>query len=256
MNPYQPPSELASVPVPSPTAVEPFSSVSGLLGRALSLYFGNIVSIASITLVVFVPVELAKNYFLHAAKLEDDVVAGSRIETLVGSVFGSLVTAALLHALHHKIRTGHDLGVREALSRGAKRWGNVFSARFRSGLYILGGLLLLVVPGLMWIVKYALTDEIATLDPDLSASRVLPRSAELTRGHMWKICGVGLLAFLPVFTFQFAGGVASGFADSWVVTAVIDCVSDVVYRFLVAVSLLVYLGLNDRAEAAGHVPAG
>ena len=165
-----------------------------------------------------------------------------------------LVTAALLHALLHKIRTGRDLGVGAALSRGVKRWGNVFGARFRSGLYILVGILLLVVPGVMWMVKYALTDEIAALDPDRSSSRVLGRSAELTRGHGWTIFAVSLLSAIPVGVLQLGGGMVSGLVDSWVVASLVDCVTDVVYRFFVPVMLLVYLGAGGQAQ--GAAPAG
>jgi hypothetical protein len=247
MNPYQPPSREAEISPSAPATVEAFSSVGGLFGRALSLYFGNLGSIAAITLIVFIPVEFGKNYLEHAANLEDNIAAGARIETFVESVFGALVTAALLHALSHKIRTGRDLSVREAFARGSRRWGSVFGARFRAGLWVLLGLLALVVPGLMWLVKYALTDEIATLEVNRSSKRVLNRSAELTRGYGWKICGVGLLAFLPVVTLQVAGGVVSGLAGSWVVTALLDSVNDVVYRFLTAVMLLIYLGLDGEA---------
>lgn len=248
MNPYQPPSaeaEIGAVPA-GPMAVEPFTSVTRLFGRALSLYFGNMGTIAGITLAIFAPVSFVKNYLVHASGLEADVGATSRVEMIVEGIFGALVTAALLSALQHKIETGRDLGVREALARGLRRWGAVFGARFRSGLLIALGLVLLVVPGLIWTVKYSLTDEVATLDVDRSSGRVLNRSAELTRGHGWKVFGVGLLATIPVVTLQFAGGMAAGLAESWVVTALMDCVTNVVYRFFTPVMLLVYLGLGGQ----------
>ena len=253
MNPYQPPSLAAEAGSASPASVlgGPFTSVFGLLGNALSLYFGNFTRIAAITLTVFGPVNFIKCYLIHAAKIEDNLAASSRVEMLVENVFGSLVTAALLTALAHKIKTGRDMGVREAFSRGVAHWGRVFGARFRSGLYIGLGLLLLVVPGVIWLVKYSLTDEVVTLEVNRSASRVLSRSAELTQGRGWKIIAVGLLAAIPVLGLQFAGGMVSALSGSWVVTALVDCVGDVGFRFFVAVMLLVYLGSDagGRGEA-------
>lgn len=249
VNPYQPPSIEAEAAPNAPMAVGPLT-VGGVLGQAISLYFGSIGTVAAITLTIFAPVELAKNFFIHAAKLGDDVGATTRVEMVVESAFGSLVTAALLHALLHKLRTGRALGVKEALSRGFRRWGNVFGARFRAGFIIVVGLLLLVIPGVRWMVKYALTDEIAALDPDRGANDALNSSAELGKGHGWTIFAVGLLAGIPVLTLQFLGGVASGFADSWVVTTLVDCVNDVIYRFFVPVMLLVYLGAGGQAETS------
>ncbi|MFS8069529.1 MAG: hypothetical protein ACMG6S_24455, partial [Byssovorax sp.] len=57
-------------------------------------------------------------------------------------------------------------------------------------------------------------------------------------------CKVG---FAPI-GLQLAGGVVSGLAESWVVTALVDCVGDVGYRFFVAVMLLVYLGSDPDAR--------
>jgi hypothetical protein len=252
MNPYQPPSlnAEAGAPAGAPVVVEPFTSVFGLFGRALSLYFGNLATIAAVTLAIYGPVNLAKCYLIHAARLEDNVVATSRVEMIIEGILGSLVTAALLAALNHKIQTGRDLGVREALSRGLRRWGSVFGARFLTGLRIGLGILLLVVPGVIWMVKFSLTDEVAALEIDRSAGRVMNQSAELTRGHGWKILGVGLLSAIPVLLIQFAGGMASSLAGSWVVTALVDCVADVVFRFFVPVMLLVYLGLGGQARVA------
>ncbi|MEP7119794.1 MAG: hypothetical protein ABJE95_02745 [Byssovorax sp.] len=252
MNPYQPPSLAAEVGSADPASQlgGPFTSVFGLLGNAFSLYFGNLPRIAAITLAVFGPVNFLKCYLVHAAKIENDISASSRVEMMGESVFGSLVTAALLVALAHKIKTGRDLEVREALSRGFKSWGRVFGARFRAGLYICAGLLLLIVPGVIWTVKYSLTDEIAVLEVDRSGDRIMARSAELTQGRWWKIFAVGLLTMILVTAFQLAGGMVSGLVQLWWFTALVDCVTDVSFRFYVAVMLLVYLGSKTGARGA------
>jgi hypothetical protein len=241
MNPYQPPSVEADTALPAPATVEPFTSVGGLFVRALSLYFRSLPLIAGVTLVVFVPVELVKNYVVTAAHLEDSLSASTRIEGLLEGIFGSLVTAALLSGLAHKIRTGRDLGVRGSLSAGVERWGSVLGVRVRSGFMVVVGIFLLVVPGIVWMVRYSLTDQVATLER--SASRTMNRSVDLVRGHGWKVFGVGLLGFITVLLPQFAGAMLAGLADSWIVTALIDCVNDVVYRFFVVLMLLVYLGI-------------
>jgi hypothetical protein len=239
--------------------VPAFTSVFSLFSRATSLYLRNFGTIAPITLAIFLPVEAAKNFLVYAGKMQDNFAATVRIEMLLEGVFGSLVTAALIVALMHKIQTGRDLSVWKALSVGATRWGRVFGTRFRAGIYIGLGLLL-IVPGLYFAVKFALTDEIATLETQ-SAARALSRSGELVRGHRWKIIGVSLLSMAVVFGFQVVGGFLLGFADEfmagssavWLVATLVDCLNDVTYRFFVPVMLLVYLGLAKAPDSSDPV---
>jgi hypothetical protein len=245
MNPYAPPAAELELPRPAaPVAHEPFTSVFGLFGRAVRVYFGNLGIIAPITLAVFGPVELVKNFLVHGASLEPTVAM--RVEMAVENVFGALVSAALITALVEKLEHGRSMGVGEALSAGVKRWGAVFGARFLAGFYILFGLILLVVPGVVLSVRYALTDEVATLEPSRAASRTLARSKEVAHGRGLRLFAVGLLAMLPLILLQVAGGALGELAGHWALTAAIDCVNDLLYRFLVVVTLLAYLGSGGR----------
>jgi len=247
-NPYQPPAaELGTAELASPAEIEPFTSVFGLLGRAFGLYFGNLGTIAAITLIVFAPVEILKHFLVTSRHLEENIAATMRIEGLIETVFGALVAPALIEALVHKLETGRALGVGAALSAGFKRWLNVFGARLVSGLMIGLGSLLLIVPGLICAVRYSVTDPVATLEPPSKVNNVLRRSSELLKGHGLKVLGVGILALLVVFTTQFVGGIVSALVEFWPVTAAMDCLNDVVYRFLTAVMLLVYLGVGGSA---------
>ena len=174
---------------------------------------------------------------------------------MLEGVLGALITPALLHALVHRMETGRKCGIRETLAAGVNRWANVFAARFVSGFWVLLGIVLLVVPGLYWMVRYSLTDEVATLDAPRSASKVMNRSAELTRGYGWKIFGVALLGSIVVLGAQFVAGMFIGLVDQWAFAAAMNCVADVAYRFYVPLLLLVYLGVRGH-EAEDQVLTG
>jgi hypothetical protein len=254
MNPYQPPSAAADVPMSSPTAIQPFT-VGRAIAQGFSLYFSNLPLIAGVTLVVFTPVELIKSYLLHAAGQEDNTMLTIRVEGLLESVFGALVAAALLPALAHKIETGRDLGLRAALGGGLRRWSAVFAARFSAGLRIVVGFFLLVIPGLVLTVRYALTDEVAALEHARSAKRTLGRSQDLVQGYAWRIVAVGFVAFLPVIAVSVADGFVTALNGSWIVAALADCVNDVAYRFLLVQMLVIYLALA-REKAPEEVSSG
>jgi hypothetical protein len=251
-NPYLPPaSDTAAAPFESAQTIPPFVTVGDLLKRSVSFYFANIQTIAAITLVVFVPVEIVKNLLEHAARVEDNIPLTMRVETVIESVFGSLVTAALLSSLKTKIDTGRALSLRDAFSAAGSRWGSVFAARFRSGLFVLVGIVLAIVPGVIWLVRYSLVDEVATLEGGGRAAQTMDRSRALVRGHGWKVFWAGLVSLVVVLTIQFIGGMISGLASVWIVTAMVDSVNDVIYRFFAVLMLLMYLGLGGRGAAPG-----
>jgi len=251
-NPYlAPASDADATPFGRPEAIPPFVTVGDLLKRSFSFYFANLMTIAGVTLIVFVPVEIVKNFLEHVSHVEDNIPLTVRIETAIESIFGSLVTAALLASLKAKIDTGRALRIRDAFSAGGSRWGSVFAARFRSGIYFVVGLVLFVVPGVIWLVRYSLVDEVATLEGGGRAAQTMQRSKDLVRGHGAKVFWAGLVSLVIVLSLQFIGGVLSGLVNQWLVTALVDSVNDVIYRFFVVLLLLMYLGLGGRGEASG-----
>jgi hypothetical protein len=82
----------------------------------------------------------------------------------------------------------------------------------------------------------------------------MSRSADLIAGHAWKLFAAGLAGMVPVLVLQFAGGMLSALAPSWILAAVVDCVTDVTYRFNAVLLLVVYLGLA-RGDGARLDPA-
>lgn len=254
LNPYQPPSAAVEGAADAPFAVAPLTSSWKAVTGAASFYFGNLGTIAAITLPVFTPVELLKNYLLHTAQAEESFTAMSRAEMFVEAIFGSLVTAALVLALLQKIETGQAMSPGKALREGLLRFGAVIGARFRVGLLSIIGILLLVVPGVIWMLRYSVSDAAVTLEHGRGSTDALSRSATLVRGRTWKVLGVWLLAMVPVLGMQFIGGMIAGLIDSWPVTGLIDAMNDVVYRFFAVMGLWLYLALGGRDREAPPAP--
>jgi uncharacterized membrane protein len=81
------------------------------------------------------------------------------------------------------------------------------------GLIVLGGLILLIVPGIIWGIKYSMFGYLI-IDRDMGPVEALKKSGEITRGYKWELfllgllfigisilgalaCGVGLFAAIP-----------------------------------------------------------
>ena len=63
------------------------------------------------------------------------------------------------------------------------RFGTGFAQHFLRSLYTLLWSLLLIVPGIIAALSYAMTPFILEEHPELTANEAIPRSKELMRGH-------------------------------------------------------------------------
>jgi uncharacterized membrane protein len=88
-------------------------------------------------------------------------------------------------------RIGLDL-----TDRGSTKWERLFSGFniiglfFLSGLFygliVIGGCLLLIIPGIIWSIKYSLHD-LFIVDTQCTAQESITRSGQLTEGHKGKL---------------------------------------------------------------------
>jgi uncharacterized membrane protein len=62
------------------------------------------------------------------------------------------------------------------------------------GLIVLGGLILLIVPGIIWAIKYSFFGYLI-IDRDMGPVEALKRSGEITKGYKWDLFLLGLLFF-------------------------------------------------------------
>ena len=75
----------------------------------------------------------------------------------------------------------------EALFGYFPHWKNAAWTKLRKSLFILGGFLLLVVPGILASFSYAMTEFVLAEDPELSAAEAMARSKELMEGNRWRL---------------------------------------------------------------------
>lgn len=94
------------------------------------------------------------------------------------------------------------------------------------GLLVGAGLILLIVPGIIWAIKYSMTLSLI-VDKDMDIIGAFKKSAELTSGIKWRLFVFGL-ACIGVFIL---GGLALG-VGILVATPVVWLASVFVYRHL------------------------
>jgi formate hydrogenlyase subunit 3/multisubunit Na+/H+ antiporter MnhD subunit len=223
------------------------ASVGTLLGETFRTFFRNLGFISALILVVWVPLEFIKNYLIYQSGLQENVASIVRADMFLEGVFGSLTAPALIYGLVKKFQTGQNPSIRQCYQWGFRFWGKVFVNRLLSGLAILGGIVLLVVPGIVFSVWFVLVDQVVAIEGD-TQNRVLTRSKQLTEGYRWML----FLSGLSVLGIFFFAGMISiiflAFFDYWYVSAIIDSALDVVDRIFTIMLLLFYLNRVSESQ--------
>jgi len=125
----------------------------------------------------------------------------------VVTLAGSLVTLLLVPAIPFvqlQSAKGKEVSLGEAIRAGFSKFWRFYGLAFCTALFVLGGLLLFIVPGLFMIKRYMLAPYYL-YDRDLKVREAMQASAEDSRkvpGALWGLLGVqlgiSLLGAVPI----------------------------------------------------------
>jgi hypothetical protein len=217
--------------------------VGEVLGEATESYrrfFGRLVGTAAI---VFVVIDFLAALGAIAA---DDTWASGLVwglASLLATIVGTFWIAGALVLAIDDVRDGRaDTPIGELYGRVRPQLSALIAAGLLAGLGILVGFVLLIVPGPYLLVRWVLLAPVIVLERR-HAGEAFSRSAELVRGHGWRVLWVvlvvgilaglahsalyGIFAFLPLFWQTWVGGTI---ADSVVAPFVAACVTCVYFR--------------------------
>jgi hypothetical protein len=119
---------------------------------------------------------------------------------------------------------------------------------FLSGLAIVFGLLLLVIPGLLLLVRFTFAACYA-IDDQRKATDSLRASYSLAKGHFWLVVGISLLTYVIAFLPIFGVGVALAFLpeewNGWQIDGVVTWLGEIPSLFVTAVVYVLWQSLRD-----------
>jgi uncharacterized membrane protein len=110
----------------------------------------------------------------------------------------------------------------ECLFTGFKRFWSAFGVYFLTGLFVFLWALLLIIPGIIALFRYAMAFFIVADDEDVGPLEAIRRSKEMMKGNKWKFfclhwrffgwallavcftCGIGFLWLVPYMQTTFA----------------------------------------------------
>ena len=199
---------------PNPTFPIPSNSDQRLMGvgtlikkawETFRAKFTVIIQIAAIGVVVQVLqiVLLAKETPVHAIL---SIVLG--IVSIIVSLWLGL---SLLYAVKDR---DEQISTKEALTRGWKRILSYWWITILSGLIVVGGYLLLIVPGIILSIWFILAMYVLVSE-DLRGMNALFRSKQLVSGYWWGVFGrflvLGLVLFATMIPLMILLAIIGGF---------------------------------------------
>jgi hypothetical protein len=233
--------------------------VGEILSAAFQLYRRHWRTLLAIAAVVVVPVTLLQYLLGDQVRAQSKVTSNGVVSTPSWAVGVSGLVAALAGLLMYFVLTGaitravaaevvgEDPGVEQSYRFGFHRLGSVLVVSVLVGLATVGGLILLVIPGIYIGVRLAVSIEALVIE-GRGGTQAMRRSWELVGGHWWHAFGTLLVAALLTGLVNALITAPFG-ATSWFAQAVVAAVATTVtlpYGALVGV--LLYLDLRARKE--------
>jgi hypothetical protein len=173
-------------------------------------------------------------------------LAGALIAALISVIITAMLQAAILRAAA-QATIGDPVDAEESYRFGFKRLGSVILVSVLVGLAVVGGFILLIIPGIIFLVLFSVSIPVLIVE-NRRGREAMSRSWNLAKGHFWHAFGIIIVAGL--ITGAISGIIGAIGGSAWVVRWIFTAIGTTITApFSALVSVLLYLDLRARSEA-------
>ncbi len=184
MDPYRPPEEIADMamlPGEIRALAKQGAAPGELTKHILRQQFGVLLGVF---VVVWFPLDLAIAYLEQFHIADDDFRTSFRLQQQASLWFGVIATAAAISIIAATY-DGRQQGFFDALGEGFRQWPKLWSTVFLYWAVCILGLIVLVVPGVIFAVRGLYAVNIAAVE-DVYGPTAITRSFAITKGRFWE----------------------------------------------------------------------
>ena len=230
------------------------------LGRIITVgwhqYWQNFRSILPIFLIVYIPINIGLSFIPMDYLVEQHGLRAFKIYMkviqLTEFLIGVLATMSLAKLIEASL-AGRPMTWQQSLRHALSRWGASVGTGLLAGVIILGMCLLLIVPGIIWGLYYALFVYVVALR-GLSGKNALDYCKAIVKGQWWRVFGY-------LFVIEVLGAVA-GIAvaapffftpDNRILEIISDTLTDIVSALFLTMTTVFFLNndhLRTKSEPA------
>ena len=244
----------------------PPKTLGEILSAAFNIYKANASKLLVIVAIVVVPLSFISSVLsgvVFAPDKETVLILGNPVEVVSSrGIFTALLVAAIAGAISVIIWAVLEAAIMRAAAQatigdpvdpeasyryGLKRLGSVILVSLLVGLAVLGGFILLVIPGIIFLVFLSVSIPALVVE-NRRGTDAMGRSWNLVKGNAWHAFGVIVVAGLIAGVIGGAIGAIGGSAwfARWIFTAIGTVITA---PFSALVSVLLYLDLRARSES-------
>jgi hypothetical protein len=246
----------------------PSRSLGEILSTAFEIYKANASGLIMIVAVVVVPLTFISAFLtgvVFAPETRTEEIFGTTVEIttrsatiglfvgLIAFVIAIIISAVLQAALIRgaaQASIGDPVDIDASYKWGFSRFGSVLLISILVGLAVMGGLILLIIPGIIFAVMFSASIPALVVE-NRRGTEAMSRSWNLVKGHFWHALGVIFVA--AIITGIIAGVIAAigtAISDSWFVGWIFQAIAQIlVAPFSALVGVLLYLDLRARVES-------
>lgn len=206
--------------------------ISATLSNAWRLYRKHFGVIAAVVIIVWLPCELLESYLEAFVFDQDNFYRSIRFTQFLDHFFGIIATAGVTYVALLAY-AGQSASFGDAMGAGLRSWGRMWWTRLLCGFAFVLGMLCFVIPGVYLLTRLCFAETVAVVE-QVSGSRAMGRSFELTKGRFWQTFRLGivipLVVAVPSWGLVFAMSLIPGF-DYWMIDALVQLVGDVLAAF-------------------------
>lgn len=205
------------------------SSALDIISEGFKFLTGNFGHLLPLILLIAFP-----NIVVHVINYQKNVnetVTGNAMSTsfniltlLVSVILGLIATTYVFYMIRHKTR----LPFIEALEFGLSKIPKLLPVILLTALFIIGGLLLFIIPGIILSFRYIFTTLVKLDNEKLGAKASLKRSKELFQSHRSLVLRYVLVAIAIVIPFI----IFTSFIDLQSTTILTNIVLEVLYAMM------------------------
>jgi hypothetical protein len=253
-------------PPESPRLFRP-RTVGEILRHAFELYGQHWKNLFAMVAVVMIPLAIGQalitDLWLDESLTREEIRDG--VEVVVDGAFLAGIAASLVFLLFSVLGytalqgaitraaagtfLGRDMDIGESLRFGLSRFWSILLVGVLTGLAVLGGFLLFIVPGFIFLTRFWVGVPALVIE-DRRGREALKRSWNLVKGRSWPVFGT--IVVVGIGTSLLSGLLTQLFGDSAVAQAIGGAIASIITTpYLALVSVLIYLDARVRNERYG-----
>jgi hypothetical protein len=247
----------------------PQRGIGDIISTAFDIYKANATSLITIVAIVVVPLSFIGAFLTGVVFAPDEVTTTDifgNTQTISDTTFGLFVAGAIVGALIAVIisamlqaaimrgaalaSVGDQLDVEASYRYGFRRLGSVILISILVGLAVAFGFVLLIVPGIIFLVKFSVSIP-ALIVEDRRGTDAMSRSWNITKGFFWHALGVMVVAWLVTVVVSWViTAIAAIFGDFWIIQWIFSAIGQIITApFSALVTVLLYIDLRARSES-------